>query len=115
MDSTLLIDVLRGVGAAHDAMAAHPQAAISVMTWIEVMVGARSGEETQIEQFLRGFEVIQLSAAIAEEAVRVRSTLRLKLPDAIILATAHVENRVLLTRNARDFRAGRFVKIPYTL
>ena len=36
----------------------------------------------------------------------MRRERRIKLPDAIILATAEIENRLLITRNTRDFPAG---------
>ncbi len=64
--------------------------------------------------FLGTFIQIPLSSAIAQKAVDVRRTNRLKLPDAILLATALVEGRILLTRNTRDFpRATSSVRIPY--
>ena len=37
------------------------------------------------------------------------------LPDAVLLATAHVEKRVLLTRNTRDVTAGTHVRVLNTL
>ena len=46
----------------------------------------------------------------------LRRTTKIKLPDAIILATAEVERRVLITRNTRDFLAGaRGIRVPYTI
>ena len=64
---------------------------------------------------LSNFVQIELGPDIAEETVFVRRQTRLKLPDAILLATAHVEGRVLLTRNTRDFKPGRSVRVPYTV
>jgi predicted nucleic acid-binding protein len=46
---------------------------------------------------------VELNEAIAEEAVQVRNSKRLKLPDAIILATARVHGCQLVTRNSKDF------------
>jgi predicted nucleic acid-binding protein len=46
----------------------------------------------------------------------VRQALRVKLPDAIIKASAEVQGRLLVTRNTRDFPvddAG--VRLPYRL
>jgi hypothetical protein len=41
---------------------------------------------------------------------------KIKLPNAIILATAEAANRQLVTRNVKDFPAGmRGVKVPYTV
>jgi predicted nucleic acid-binding protein len=53
---------------------------------------------------------------VAEEAVRIRRQRRLKLPDAIILATARVHGLVLVTRNTKDFDpADPAIRIPYAL
>jgi hypothetical protein len=46
----------------------------------------------------------------------VRKQRKLKLPDAIILATAQTADRLLITRNTRDFPADDpSVRIPYRL
>jgi hypothetical protein len=46
----------------------------------------------------------------------VRRERRLKLPDAIILATAETADRLLITRNTRDFPANDpGIRIPYRL
>ena len=115
MDSTLVIDALNGIDQAREQIESHRDRAISVVTWIEVLAGVRTQEEQAISGFLDTFQLIELSGRIAAEAVQVRRTTRLKLPDAIILASAHIENRIVFTRNTRDFTEGRFVKFPYRL
>jgi len=41
---------------------------------------------------------------------------KVKLPDAIILATAELEGRLLVTRNTKDFPSDDpGVRVPYTL
>lgn len=112
-DSNILIDVLTGRQPALDEMLRHSSLAISVVTWIEVLAGFRHSEARLRQAVEDTFEVIPLSAAIAEEAVLLRQTTHLKLPDAVILATAHVDQSLLLTRNTRDFKEGRYVRIPY--
>jgi predicted nucleic acid-binding protein len=104
LDSNILIDYLLGrpeAVAEVEREGAVP--AISIVSWIEVMSGARADEETQVREFLDGFEIVPLTPAIAVEAARLRRARRLKLPDAVIWATARVEGRVLLTRNTKDF------------
>jgi predicted nucleic acid-binding protein len=115
IDTNIVIDLLRDLPQATHELRKHRDRAISIVTWMEVMVGLRPQEQHLIDLFEQTFPVIQLTPAIAEETVRVRQELRLKLPDAVVLATAHVEKRVLLTRNTRDFSAGRFVRIPYEI
>jgi predicted nucleic acid-binding protein len=80
--------------------------AISVITWMEVMAGAPAGTEAETRRFLRGFESMGVSDTIADRAVQVRKSTKLKLPDAIIYATALVSRRTLVTYNTRDFPAG---------
>jgi tRNA-dihydrouridine synthase len=56
-------------------------AAISMITWMEVAVGGASPEEDVVlRAFLSSFEVLPIDTHIAEEAVRLRRTRRLKLP-----------------------------------
>lgn len=55
-----------------------------------------------------------MDLAVAQEAVRLRRAGRLRLPDAIIYATARVHGRTLVTRNTRDFPEGEpGVDVPY--
>ena len=71
---------------------------------MEVMAGADSAEEARAcRAFLETFTVHPVSAAVAEEAVRLRATFRIRQPDAIVWATARSEGCLLVTRNARDF------------
>jgi predicted nucleic acid-binding protein len=55
-----------------------------------------------------------VTEAVAGRAAENRRVRRIKLPDAIILATAETTSRQLLTRNVRDFPKGmRGVRVPY--
>ena len=51
-----------------------------------------------------------------KRAVQLRKTKRIKLPDAIIWATAQVHQCLLVTRNTRDFDVNEpGVRVPYAL
>ncbi len=114
LDTNILIDYLRGIPAALAVCNQHSDRAISIITWMEVIVGATSENEDQTRAFLRNFHTLPLSSAIAERAVLIRRGSRLKLPDAIIQATAEEFSRILLTRNTRDFPPGTpGIQIPY--
>ena len=115
IDSNIVIDMLAGRSLAFQAIKQHPDRAISIITWIEVVAGLEDDQLDLRELVAMNFPVVALSPEIAQEAAHLRRTTRLKLPDAVILATAHSEKRVLLTRNTRDFSEGRFVRIPYEL
>ncbi len=115
-DTNILIDVLNGIQEARRTLKSHPDRSISIVTWIEVMVGTTPENKSDVLLFLRRFELIQLTPEIAEETAIVRQKVRLKLPDSIILATAQVTGRTLLTRNTKDFvNQGLQVSIPYVI
>lgn len=61
-------------------------------------------EERVVDDLLDNFEEIAIDRRIAEEAGRIRRGSRIKLPDALIAATAITTGRRLATRNLRDFR-----------
>jgi predicted nucleic acid-binding protein len=55
-------------------------------------------------------------AEIAERAFVLRRQRKIKLPDAIIQATAQEEDRFFITRNTRDFPGhDPNIRIPYRL
>ncbi len=114
-DSNVLIDFLQGNEAARTELNLYPSVVISRITWMEVLIGAQTVAEERLRlKFLAEFETVELNAAIAQEAVKLRRRLRLKLPDAIILASARVSESILVTRNHRDFsRNDPAVRIPY--
>lgn len=82
---------------------------ISLITKIELL-GWQTGafEQLQnIEEFVQVSEVLPLTDAIVDKTIEIRRTQRIKLPDAIIAATAIIHNFTLISRNDEDFR-----KIP---
>ena len=113
-DSNILIDYLNGIAAAKTELARYENPAISVITWIEVMVGAAQKADPATRGFLANFERIGVNEAISENAVVLRRAMRLRIPDAIILATARSENLLLVTRNSKDFGpASPGIRVPY--
>lgn len=115
LDSCILIDFLSGREEARSYLAGVDAAAISLVTWMEVIVGAATpDEDAVIRGFLSAFNILPVDGPVAEEAVVLRRTRRMKLPDAIIFATARVHGRSLATRNTKDFQAGEEgVIVPY--
>lgn len=82
---------------------------------MEVLVGARADEEAAgLRSFLARFERLPIDDAVSEVAVKIRRRQRIRLPDAIIWATAQVAQTILVTRNTRDFPADDpGVRVPY--
>lgn len=114
-DTNILIDYLNGVPGAEREISAHRHRLISVVTWMEVLAGARNEEEEDvIEMFLRDFTLVEVSRPVAREAVALRKARRVRLPDAIIWASARHESALLVTRNTKDFpRTEPAVRVPY--
>lgn len=116
-DSNILIDALNGVQAAQSELTRYTRRFISRMTWIEVMTGALPDDGIRAEGFMGHFSIIELNEEIGRRAAILRSERkRLKLTDSIILASAQVSGRILVTRNTKDFPAAMLgVRIPYQL
>jgi hypothetical protein len=115
-DTNVLIDYLNGVAAAKTELARYERPAISVISWIEVLAGTKAGVESETRKFLAIFDRIELTQAVADRAVALRRAARIRVPDAIILATARVENLLFVTRNTKDFPADEpGIRVPYRL
>ena len=96
------------------------KAAISVITKIEALgyPFPNVQEHELLKAICNELEVIPLTDHISEETIKLRTNYRIKLPDAIIYATALVQQVPLLTRNIADFKMfGNKVEIidPFTL
>ena len=115
-DTNILIDYLNGFVAAKTEIGRYSHIAISVITWVEVMVGAKPEEEAAVRRFLSRFEHILLRASIAERAVSIRRETRMRLPDAIIRASAESEHALLVSRNTKAFPEDKpWMRVPYKL
>lgn len=78
------------------------------------MVGARRhGHEAKTAAVMGAFEIIDVSRDIAERSVLLREKHGMKLPDAIILATAQSRKCPLVSRNTKDFAGIDEVLTPY--
>lgn len=115
-DTNILIDHLNGIPQARAEIERFESRAVSIITWMEVMVGAYADLVEPTRRFLEGFDVIALDDEIANRAVALRRAHRIKLPDAVIWATAQTAGRLLVTRNTKDFPPNDpGVREPYTL
>lgn len=113
-DTNVLIDYLNGVKNARAELARFDDKAISVISWIEVMAGAPPATQAGTRAFLAGFALLPINELVAERAIALRQDKRIKLPDAIIWASAQTSDRLLVTRNTKDFAATEpGVRVPY--
>jgi len=103
LDTNILIDYLNGIDTAREEIERYRAPLISLVSWMEVMVGATPEEEPVVRAFLQQFELVPVDASVAELAVRIRREHRMRLPDAIVWASAQVRSALLVTRNTKDF------------
>ena len=117
VDSDVLIDYFDGIDAAAEELSRYESLLVSRISWIEVLVGAATPALAKTrEDFLRQFQMIELEPEVARLSISIRREHRLRLPDAIIWASARLHNAVLLTRNSKDFpRTHPGVRVPYAL
>ena len=120
-DANIVIDALAGYPLARTeierAVGLSSRPWISRMAWIEVL---SKGSEIMVRdalEFLSRFGLDEIDEEISRRAASLRRERpRLKSPDAIILATAQIRGRVLITRNIKDFPAQMpGVRVPYIL
>jgi predicted nucleic acid-binding protein len=92
---------------------------ISVVTLSEVLAGPLShGNEVLADRYFRAlaggghWKLVEMDAQLAFMAARIRSRYRLKLPDAIQVATAIQSESIALVTHDRDFSAVKDVRVP---
>ena len=115
-DTNILIDALNGIDKANEEYARYEKVFISRIAWMEVLIGAPE-DDAQVRNFLANyFEILPLNLAIAEKAIQLRRQYKMRLPDAIIWATAKINDAVLVSRNTKDFNPEwDGVRLPYTV
>jgi predicted nucleic acid-binding protein len=92
---------------------------ISVITKIEVLgFNLQSGEDYQIVvDFINDNMVYNLDEPIINKTIELRKKYKIKLPDAIIAATALCNDLAIVSRNTDDFKKIKELKIinPFEL
>jgi predicted nucleic acid-binding protein len=115
-DTNILVDYLNAVPHARDELSRYREKAISIVTWMEVMVGTTKNTEKGTRAFLNSFLHIKLDDTVAKQVVELRKQHRIKLPDAVIWASAQVNSMLLITRNTKDFTEKEpGIRVPYKL
>jgi len=75
---------------------------ISIINKIELLCVATV--PPQIVMFIEAASIIYLDEAIAEKTIDLRRKYKIKLPDAVIAATAIINDLILVSHNTSDFR-----------
>ncbi|MEX0835151.1 MAG: type II toxin-antitoxin system VapC family toxin [Nitriliruptor sp.] len=122
LDTSVLIDHLRGDPAARDAMAGAVSAGhrltASVVVKVEALAGMRPAEEASTRRLLDALEWFPVDDRIAEDAGRLANRYLRSHPgvdpvDFIIAATAAVHDASLWTRNTEHFPMFDGLTSPY--
>ena len=115
-DTNILIDYLNGVDASRKELDRYHYKAISIITSMEVLVGSTPENDTALRAWLNTFNVIALDISVANRAVEIRKQNKIKLPEAIVWASAQVNSLLLVSRNTKDFPADEpGVRVPYQI
>ncbi len=89
--------------------------AVTTVSIAEVLVGPYANERdalaAQIQAALTQYQVVPLTLSLAAQAARLRARYRLRLPDAIQLASALDIGAWALVTHDRDFRSVQDVRV----
>ena len=112
IDTDVLIDAGRGVREAVTCLQEleqHAVPAISVISQMELLIGCHNKSELRsLDRFLQRFHIFKLNEQSSEIAIDLLRKYRLShgllIADALIAATALSLNVSFLTKNRRDYR-----------
>lgn len=115
-DTNIVIDWLNRRTPAKAELMRYSRHRISRIVWTEVLAGEPLESRDRVRELIAPFDVVEIDARIAAAAADIRHRMRMKLLDALILATAQVNGAILVTRNTKDFPAEMpGIRVPYTL
>ena len=106
VDTDVFIDHLRGASALKPG---RHRLHYSVLTRAELFAGT-TGTDLPA-RLLAPFRELPVDRAVAERAGRIRRETGIRMPDALIAATAAEHGLALITRNAKDFSPVRGLRI----
>ena len=96
-----------------DDLLRQSQPCISVITEIELLCwkSPTRKDADVLNNFINDSLVIELEREIKLKTADIRKLYKVKLPDAIIAATAVINDYTLLTRNTKDFKSIEHLKM----
>lgn len=109
LDSNIVIYLSKGMlTSANSALIAsieNDPANISVITKMEVLGynPPTTAEAEKLQYLVDNAYIYSISEEIVDKTIEIRKAYRIKLPDAVIAATALLHGFTLITRNTTDF------------
>jgi predicted nucleic acid-binding protein len=111
LDTNVVIDAFAG---REDSVRAITSARTAGLEWIgysavtrlEVIgfPGLIAADELGLRDLLDQFSEAPIDDAVIERAIEIRKSVRIKIPDALVAATALIYEANLVTRNTGDFK-----------
>lgn len=120
IDTSVLVDYLRSFPKAKDFLDSFKVRNISAVTAMEIVQGSGNKRELEVNlSFLKKFKILSIDNEISDLAMELMKNYRLKydleIPDALIAATTLSKNKTLITKNIKDFKFIKNLKLltPY--
>lgn len=109
LDSNVWIEAASGVPYAKRALAkaaAVDWCGFSAISRLEVpgFPNLAPAEENGLLTMLSQFNEVPIASDVIDRAIQLRRQVRMKAPDAIIAATALIQQAEIITRNTADFK-----------
>jgi len=118
LDTNVVIDAFAGRADTVRAITSARTAALewigySAVTRLEVLgfPGLIAADELGLRNLLGQLSEAPIDAAVIERAIEIRRSVRIKIPDALVAATALIYEANLVTRNTVDFKNIRGVSV----
>ena len=100
LDTNAILEIFKGRPSIAALLKdAEKEVCVSVITRMELLSfhGITPEQEKQIRDFLDAVFIVPLNADVEDTAIQLRRATRLKMPDAIVAASAAVSKAVLVT------------------
>ena len=103
LDSNTIIYLSKKLISVNDVFEDDEEYAISVITYMEVLGYAfkSTEEENFIKELLSYLKIVYIDENIAKKVITIKQINKIKLPDAIIVATSMVNNATLITNDIK--------------
>ncbi len=114
LDSNIVIYISQQKLSIDEVFEDDKEYAISLVTYMEILSYnfLSKKEEQFVRKLLSLFRIIDITKVIAKEVIKLKKKRKIKLPDAIIVATTLVENAILYT-NDKQLHSVEHLNIRY--